>query len=154
MPESPNRYTPIVGVLAVLEKDGQLLLQQRSATNRFAPGCYGLPGGHVEPGEDVVTAIQRELNEELGIQVTVTANAIRGFIDEHRSGEPARIHLVAHLKSWSGDIVNQEPAKHAQHTWVSPDNFPVETLAQAKAAIRLCTSNDRYCVVRNDPLLV
>lgn len=44
----------------------ELLLMQRSDN-----GCWGLPGGYVEPGESVVQATVREVMEETGYQIEV-----------------------------------------------------------------------------------
>ncbi len=44
----------------------ELLLMQRSDN-----GCWGLPGGYVEPGESVVEATVREVMEETGYRVEV-----------------------------------------------------------------------------------
>ena len=44
----------------------ELLLQQRSDN-----GHWGLPGGHVEPGESVLDAVLREVAEETGWQIEV-----------------------------------------------------------------------------------
>ena len=43
-----------------------LLLMRRSDN-----GCWGLPGGYVEPGESVVAATRREVREETGAEVEV-----------------------------------------------------------------------------------
>lgn len=51
---------------AVIIEDGQILLAHaKKSTNTF------LPGGHVEPGESVITTIERELHEELGFDCRV-----------------------------------------------------------------------------------
>lgn len=48
------------------EAAGAILLMQRADN-----GCWGLPGGHVEPGESVVEATAREVLEETGCTVEV-----------------------------------------------------------------------------------
>lgn len=53
----------------LVNQDGELLLQLREATARMDPGRWGLPGGHVEPGEDPAVAARRELQEETGLTV-------------------------------------------------------------------------------------
>lgn len=53
----------------ILRGDGQLLLGQRPAGKPWA-GWWELPGGKLEPGETVLQALARELEEELGIRVT------------------------------------------------------------------------------------
>jgi 8-oxo-dGTP pyrophosphatase MutT (NUDIX family) len=52
------------GVAAVIFEDGRVLLQRRDDTGR-----WGLPGGSVEPGESVRTAVIREVREETGLDV-------------------------------------------------------------------------------------
>ncbi|HRL21172.1 Nudix family hydrolase [Alcaligenes sp. SDU_A2] len=56
-----------VGVL--LQADGKVLLGSRPADKPW-PGWWELPGGKIEPGEDVLQALVRELREELDITVT------------------------------------------------------------------------------------
>ena len=53
----------------ILRPDGQLLLGQRPEGKPWA-GWWELPGGKLEPGETVLQALARELQEEIGIQVT------------------------------------------------------------------------------------
>lgn len=52
------------GVAAVIFEDGRVLLQRRDDNGR-----WGLPGGAVEPGESVQTAVVREVQEETGLVV-------------------------------------------------------------------------------------
>lgn len=56
-----------VGVL--LRPDGTVLLGNRPADKPW-PGWWELPGGKLEPGESVLQALTRELQEEIGITVT------------------------------------------------------------------------------------
>lgn len=52
--------------VGLVETDGAILLMQRADN-----GHWGLPGGHVEPGESVTEATVREVLEETGFQVEV-----------------------------------------------------------------------------------
>ncbi|NVO57898.1 NUDIX hydrolase [Rhodobacteraceae bacterium B1Z28] len=54
--------TPKIGALAVVLHQDQVLLVQRSKEPDL--GLWGFPGGHVEWGETVLQAAQRELREE------------------------------------------------------------------------------------------
>lgn len=57
----------VVHVLVFNEK-GEILLQKRSNNKDVAPGKWDTSvGGHVNPGEDLISSAIREMNEELGI---------------------------------------------------------------------------------------
>ena len=55
-------------VVAVIEKDGRFLIQERPAGGLLA-GLWEFPGGKVEPGEGLTAALRREVREELGVGV-------------------------------------------------------------------------------------
>jgi 8-oxo-dGTP diphosphatase len=56
-----------VGAVAVVHE--RLLLVRRG--HGPAAGEWSVPGGHVEAGESIVTAVVREVAEETGLQVVV-----------------------------------------------------------------------------------
>jgi 8-oxo-dGTP diphosphatase len=53
-----------------LDRPRTLLAARRTEPPRLAGG-WELPGGKVEPGEDPLTALRRELAEELGVEVEI-----------------------------------------------------------------------------------
>ena len=53
-------------VAAILEREGRILVCQRTAQQSH-PLKWEFPGGKVEPGELPAQALERELEEELGI---------------------------------------------------------------------------------------
>jgi ADP-ribose pyrophosphatase YjhB (NUDIX family) len=60
---------PIVGVAAVVLRDGHVLLVQRG--REPAKGLWGLPGGMLELGETLAEGVQREVLEECGVEIEV-----------------------------------------------------------------------------------
>jgi ADP-ribose pyrophosphatase YjhB (NUDIX family) len=53
---------------SIFDAGGQRVLLGRRADN----GCWGVPGGYMEPGESLTEACAREVWEETGLRVRVT----------------------------------------------------------------------------------
>jgi len=64
---NPSLIHRVVHVL-VFNAKGELFLQKRSEAKDVAPGKWDTSvGGHVSPGENLLEAAKREMEEELGI---------------------------------------------------------------------------------------
>jgi A/G-specific adenine glycosylase len=59
------RLEKIEAVVAVIEKEGRILIQKRPAGGLLG-GLWEFPGGKVEQGESLTGALRREVREELG----------------------------------------------------------------------------------------
>ena len=63
---------PSPGVTVLVESEEGVLLCRRSDYAGFG-GLWCLPGGHIDYNEDFLTAGLREVQEETGVQVEITA---------------------------------------------------------------------------------
>ncbi len=70
MHDTEQRWAPHVTVATVVVRDGRLLLVEESIGGR---AVLNQPAGHLEPGESLATAAVREVLEETGWQVELTA---------------------------------------------------------------------------------
>ena len=67
-------------VIGIIEKNKKYLLVSTKADYGRFTGFYYPPGGHIEKGEDEITALKREMKEELGLvvesvkKITTTSN--------------------------------------------------------------------------------
>jgi isopentenyldiphosphate isomerase/intracellular septation protein A len=65
--KGPGKLHPVVH-LQIVDGKGGMYLQKRSMSKDLLPGKWdSAVGGHVSAGEDLETALERELREELGV---------------------------------------------------------------------------------------
>lgn len=66
----PGRYQVAPRTLIFIKNDDELLLIKGAKDKKIWPGLYNGIGGHVERGEDALSAAHRELFEETGLENT------------------------------------------------------------------------------------
>lgn len=68
--QKPNNFPLDMQVSeGILECNGEILIVQRSE-HCSSPGTWSGPGGKLDPGEDFDTALVRELNEEIWVDIS------------------------------------------------------------------------------------
>src|SRR5437868_3126191 len=50
----------------IVNDEGKAFLHRRAYDRKLLPGTWDIVGGHVEPGETTLAALERELEEETG----------------------------------------------------------------------------------------
>ena len=129
-----SRIHVAVGVL--IDSKGCVLLT-RSLKGTHLAGYWEFPGGKVEAGESVQTALARELEEELGTRIGETVPLMTV---SHDYGEKQVLLDVHQVKDWNGEPHGAEGQPLA---WVDAgllDEFQVpeansEIMLQVKALL-------------------
>ncbi|AXY22197.1 CTP pyrophosphohydrolase [Komagataeibacter saccharivorans] len=132
-----NTTGPRVGCgAAIIDSDGRILLLRR--LRGLEAGCWGLPGGKVDPYETTAHAAEREIHEELGI--TIQARDLLCLVEEMDAiGGHHWVSPVYLVTSWQGEPALMEPEKHEGPQWFAPDCLPDDLTTptrQALAALR------------------
>ena len=105
-------------VAAVIERDGRILICQRSADGPH-PLKWEFPGGKLDPGETPQAALERELEEELGIKARIGGEITRY---EYRYPEKNPILLIFYrVVDFDGEPVNHI---FQQIAWAKPTELP------------------------------
>ncbi len=113
--EQTNKPTLLVAAVALVDRDGRVLVTQRPAGKALA-GLWEFPGGKVEPGETPEQALIRELKEELSIDVTASCLAPFTFA----SHDYEDFHLLMPLfvcRVWDGIV---RPREGQATKWLLP----------------------------------
>ncbi|PZF87229.1 NUDIX hydrolase [Micromonospora deserti] len=105
----------------IVDDDGRIFFQRRSADRRLFPNCWDIVGGHLEPGEDVETALYREVTEETGW----TVSHLLGQVGEYRYvGDDGLARVESDwLVRVDGDLARPEleEGKHTEFRWLAAD---------------------------------
>ncbi|MEE2035118.1 (deoxy)nucleoside triphosphate pyrophosphohydrolase [Rhodococcus chondri] len=124
-PEPPIRQPAGHVVAGAVFRDGRLLLAQRNRPPELA-GQWELPGGKVEPGEEIEAALRRELREELGVEVRGGERlGVAVPLPGGRVLCAYRVELVAGVP---------KPLDHSALRWVDADELETIDLVAADRA--------------------
>src|SRR3984885_1554727 len=134
---SASSSGPVIHVVAgaVVDTAGRVLIAQRPAGKHMAGG-WEFPGGKLEPGEERLAGLARELREELGISIIGQPRPLIRV----RHAYPAREVL---LDIWVVTRYQGEPQGLDGQAlrWVTQDELPAAKLLPADkpivAALRL-----------------
>ena len=81
---------------------------------------YELPGGHREPGEEILTAAKRELNEETGaVDFTITPICVYSVTETAETNESTETFGMLYI----ADIFSFEPLHNEIETIILTDRF-------------------------------
>jgi len=109
---------PQLAVSGAIFRDGKVLLVRRAHSP--GKGCYSFPGGRVEFGEPLHTALHREVDEETGLGIEILGLAgWREVLPEAGGGHYVIMSFAAR---WTAGepVLNDE---HDDFKWLAPDGL-------------------------------
>ena len=118
----------------ILDEQERLLLLKRSDN-----GCWGPPGGAVEPGEGVETAARREAREETGLEpgeleLFGVFSGPELFYRYPNGDEVHNVTIVYRARPQAGQVrLNEE---HTGWKWFARGEIPVEISPPIRPVIR------------------
>ena len=115
---------PIRIVAALIrDSDGRVLLVRKRGTAAFMQ-----PGGKRDPGEDDVTALAREIDEELGCRVVPGSVSRLGIFECQAANETdRRVHAAVYAVDVVGAVAPRAEIEEA--VWIDPSAPPDIPLA-------------------------
>lgn len=122
---------------ALIVRENMILICQRTR-HQTMPLKWEFPGGKIEPGEKPEQALQRELEEELGILATV-GGRVATIAHTYGNGSTVELHFFL-VQNFVGEIENRifrdvrwvSRAEMANYDFLEADVGLVRDLAQGK----------------------
>ncbi len=108
----------VVGAL-IADDAGRIFVQRRSEQRALFPGCWDLVGGHLEPDETIVEALEREIFEETGWTLETIGLVVYTLDWEANGHEKREVDLLVTV---AGDLSNPqlEREKVTEGRWLRP----------------------------------
>jgi ADP-ribose pyrophosphatase YjhB (NUDIX family) len=116
-PVQPPR--PQLAVSGAIFRDGKVLLVRRARSP--GKGFYSLPGGRVEFGESLHTALHREVDEETGLRIEILGLA--GWREVlPAAGGGGHYVIMSFAARWTArePVLNDE---HDDFQWLAPNGL-------------------------------
>ena len=97
-----------------------LLVSEKGAKNTF------LPGGHIEMGEAAEKALEREINEELGLKATIgdfIGACEHVWPDDTKSNHEINLVFKSFIEELDDNITPVSKENHIEFLWAFPDEL-------------------------------
>ncbi|HUA64757.1 MAG TPA: 8-oxo-dGTP diphosphatase MutT [Alphaproteobacteria bacterium] len=124
---TPNQQ-PIDVSAALIFHKGRLLITQRHAGSHLG-GLWEFPGGKREPNETFEQSLVREINEELGMTITVG----KLFDEITHAYREKKVHLKFFLCEWTAG--EPQTLDCASFKWVAKDELAGHAFPAADAQL-------------------
>ncbi|MFD7923910.1 methyltransferase domain-containing protein [Streptomyces sp. NPDC059740] len=152
-PPRHSRHREIVDVHLILRRGAEVLLARRAGTG-YADGLLHAPSGHHEDGEDVLAAVIRETEEEIGLRLA--PEELRAVVVMQHfapGGEPRVGWFFEAVLDDASDRrpVNREPQKCSELGWYPLADLPEDMVAYCRAGLDAYRSGRRFVLHRHHP---
>jgi 8-oxo-dGTP pyrophosphatase MutT (NUDIX family) len=138
-------HAPLImaaGTIFALDERGRILMMLRTDN-----GCWGVPGGAVEPGESVEDAARRETREETGLEVGEMAlfDVFSGpdMYYVYPNGDQVHNVSVVYLTRDLRGEIRLDLSEHSRYDWFPLDALPENISPPLRIALNRLIASSR-----------
>lgn len=111
-----KKIIKVVG--AIIENEQNEILCALRSPEMSMPNMWEFPGGKVEENEDIYSALEREIDEELGCRIETSKEIFNNTIHEYNT-------FIINLLSIRCKVIsgNPTPSEHSKLIWLKRENL-------------------------------
>jgi len=140
IPPLTAKEKPQVGVGVFIVKNNQVLLGKRKGSH--GEGTWAIPGGHLEYGEGVEGCAEREVKEEMGIDIDIK-NTINYTNNVFSKEKKHYITLYVYAET-TGTPMIMEPDKCTEIGWFDWNHLPEPLFSPLQNYVHKFSDPQRY----------
>lgn len=130
-----------IAVHGLIRNNNKYLITKRAQSNDYMPNFWDIPGGTIEFGEKIFSALKREIKEEAKIVVKPKKIlTCYGYL----ANKTRHQFQIVYLCDYISGKVKLNPSEHSEFRWVK--------LAEMKNIKKIAFLNDLYKTLTREKL--
>jgi ADP-ribose pyrophosphatase YjhB (NUDIX family) len=125
--------------MIILDSYNRILLVKRSSEKKIFPSHWSIPGGHVEIGETIEVALEREILEELSVKITNRTYFKSFYVKQNDNIHVRGFYFYGSI---DGNVkINEEASEWKWFSWDEINNEKLELAFNQNAILndfKLC----------------
>ena len=109
----------VVAVKGLILNSGKILIVKRAYDDEVSPGAWECVGGKLEFGEDLETALVREIKEEVGLAITVERLL---YATTFKTNPARQVIIITYLFSSDEDTIILSD-EHVDYKWATKEQL-------------------------------
>lgn len=107
---------------AIIEKEGKVLITKR-VSGRWCGDVWEFVSGRLEQGEDMITALQREVMEEVGLIIEVLYPIYVAHFYRGETKSENEVIMVTYVCRYISGTVQLKTDEQSEYRWVTSDEL-------------------------------
>ena len=122
-----------VGTAGIIRKHGKILIAQRKKESWMEPNKWEFPGGKLEPNESYEDCLIREIQEELGITISIDRLFMKTTHIYMKNNQEFPITLIVFLADWIKGKKRNIDCQDSK--WINPSDLMMFDFSAADVPI-------------------
>ena len=134
-----------VSIACIAVNEGKILIAHRIPSGQMG-GRWEFPGGKVEEGEDILSAIKREMQEEFSVDVEPVEKITSSTFIHNEKTVSLEVYYVKFPHCGKAPYPEYKLTEHTGYAWVAPEE--IRGLRFVDSDLKICS--EVFCYVKEN----